>query len=61
MPVVAVGADKVTADVGIEAIDGGGMIPPAPIATDGVGITICNGSSGCGVEPSLTARLGAES
>jgi len=34
---------------------------PAPIATAGVGMGICSGSSGCGVEPSFTGRLGADS
>ena len=34
---------------------------PAPMATAGVGMGMCNGSSGCGVEPSFTGRLGADS
>jgi len=34
---------------------------PAPTATAGVGIGMCSGSSGCGVEPSLAVRLGADS
>jgi len=34
---------------------------PAAIATAGVGMGIWSGSSGWGVEPSFTGRLGAES
>jgi len=34
---------------------------PAPMATAGVGMGMCSGSSGCGVEPSFTGRLGADS
>jgi len=34
---------------------------PAPTATAGVGIGMCSGSSGCGVEPSFAGRLGADS
>lgn len=40
-------------------IDDAGI--PAPIAMAGVGIGMCSGSSGCGVEPSLAGRLGADS
>jgi len=34
---------------------------PAPMATAGVGMGMCSGSSGCGVEPSFAGRLGADS
>lgn len=46
---------------GIELRLGGG--PPIGILStlDGAGIMICRGSSGCGVEPSLMCRLGADS
>lgn len=40
-------------------IDDAGI--PAPTATAGVGIGMCSGSSGCGVEPSFVVRLGADS